>query len=181
MKCYHAKLLSYLLKVSLIMLNFVFESFVFCVLEVFLLLFPKVFEYCMNYMSCLMYAPWNWFWPKIGGTKCPSHPKTFSSSYETSFWKKKIFIALFSYGESNNAPWWTKITKISRCYATSFHIWVLGDIGKLVPILKLGYYLSWSMPDLRLGNACSSTFHRVLKMRFSCVSLVESFVSNFLS
>jgi len=73
--CYHAKIFftclsSFSLLVWVIshMLTWSFLVFVF-----------EVFESCIRYMSCLMYAQRNWFWPKTWGTKCRSHLKLFLS------------------------------------------------------------------------------------------------------
>jgi len=44
---------------------------------------------------------------------------------------EKLFSHFGPKAESNIAPWWTQNWKFTRCYATSLHIWVLGNIDKL--------------------------------------------------
>ena len=78
------------------------------------------------------------FWPKNLGTKCPSHPKHLSHHFvKLVFERRKILVHFYNLTKSKMALWWTKSVFVTKCYATSFHAWEMGDIGKLVPFFDL--------------------------------------------
>ena len=96
--------------------------------------------------------------------------------------RRSVFKTKNSLADSFYNAWWIHLAIFTRCYATKFYTWVLGDIGKLVPcfnlvMIFLGVCIIWG-----IILACSNDFHRFFKSVFHCFSLVQvlSLKQNFL-
>jgi len=151
-------------------------------LWIFLFLFLSFWTIAWDLCLVLLYAPWNWFWPNFKELSVQDTLKHPSHHFKYLVLKRKsVFKTKNSLAESFYNAWWIHLAIFTRCYATKFYTWILGDIGKLVPCFDLvmifhGVCMIWG-----IILACSNAFHRVLKSAFHCFSLVKSFVSNFSS
>jgi len=51
--------------------------------------------------------------------------------------EENFYTKICQKSESKLSHWWTPSVFVTKFYATSFHAWEMGDIGKLVPFFDL--------------------------------------------
>ena len=151
-------------------------AWVFChmLLWVFLFLFLSIWAIAWDLCLFLVYAPWNWFDLIFWELSVQDTLKHLSHHFKYLVLKRKsVFKTKNSLTASFYNVWWIHLAIFTRCYATKFYTWILGDIGKLVPwvnlvMIFLGVCIIWG-----IILACSNAFHRVFKSVFHCFSLVQ--------